>query len=64
MSIALLNIGEKCLLKIEPRLAYGKIGLPPKIPPDAVVLYQIELVSVEPEDEIESLTLQHRQMTG
>lgn len=64
VSIALLNIGEKCLLKIEPRLAFGKTGLPPMIPPNAVILYEIELVSVEPEDEIESLTLQQRQMTG
>lgn len=64
VSIALLNIGEKCLLKIEPRLAYGEKGLPPTIPPNTTVIYEVELVAVEPEDEIDSLTIQQRQITG
>lgn len=51
-------------MRIEPRLAFGKRGLPPQLPPDSVVLYDVELVSVEPEDDIESLTLQQRKMTG
>lgn len=64
VSIALLDVGEKCQLKIEPRLAFGKIGLPPKIPPNSVVLYDIELVSAEPEDEIENLTIHQRKIVG
>lgn len=64
VSVALLNVGEKCLLKIEPRLAFGTKGLPPKIPPNVVVIYEVELVSVEPEDEIENLTIQQRKITG
>lgn len=59
-----MNVGERCLLQIEPRLAFGVKGLPPKIPPNAVVLYDVELVCVQPEDEIENLTISQRIITG
>lgn len=64
VSLGLMNVGEKCTLKIEPRLAFGKKGLLPKIPPNTVLIYDIELVSVEPEDEIENLSIQQRKYIG
>lgn len=64
VSLGLMNVGEKCKLKIEPRLAFGKKGLLPKIPPNTVLIYDIELVSVEPEDEIENLSIQQRKYIG
>lgn len=59
-----MNVGEKCELKINSRLAYGSKGLQPNIPPDATVLYTVELVSIEPEEEIELLTVEERQVRG
>ncbi|KAJ8955907.1 hypothetical protein NQ318_005455 [Aromia moschata] len=64
LSIGLMNISEKCRLKIEPRLAFGKKGFPPNIPSDTLVIYDVELVSVEPEEEIESLSLHQRKIIG
>lgn len=64
VALGLMNVGEKCKLKIEPRLAFGRKGLLPKIPPDTAVIYEVELVSVESEDEIENLSVQHRKCIG
>ncbi|KAJ8925653.1 hypothetical protein NQ315_009498, partial [Exocentrus adspersus] len=64
VSLGLMNVGEKCRLKIEPRLAFGKKGLSPNIPPDAVLMYDVELVSVQPEDDIETLNIQQRKSFG
>lgn len=59
-----MNVGEKCKLRIEPRLAFGKKGHLPKIPPNTVLIYDIELVSVEPEEEIENMSIQQRKYIG
>lgn len=59
-----MNVGEKCELKIQSRLAYGSKGLEPSIPPDATVCYTVELVSVDPEEEPESLSLIERKLQG
>lgn len=59
-----MNVGEKCTLKIHSRLAYGSKGLKPNIPPDATVLYTVELVRVELEEDIELLTVEERQVRG
>lgn len=64
VAISLMNINEKCLLKIEPRLAYGNRGLTPKIPPNSTILYEIELKNVYPADEIETLSLVQRKEIG
>ncbi|EFA06496.1 peptidyl-prolyl cis-trans isomerase FKBP8 [Tribolium castaneum] len=64
VAIGLMNVGEKCSLKIEPRLAFGGVGLPPKIPPNATVVYDIELVGVEPEDDPEMLSVLERKAQG
>lgn len=43
-----MQVGEKRTLILPPQLAYGKTGRSPDIPPDATLLYDIELVSIEP----------------
>ena len=37
--------GERAIFTIPPDLAYGKAGSPPSIPPDATLLFDIELLS-------------------
>lgn len=64
VALGLMNVGETCELKIQSRLAYGQKGLQPNVPPDATVLYTVELVSVEPDEEIEQLSIEQRQIRG
>nr|CAH7748382.1 unnamed protein product [Callosobruchus chinensis] len=64
VSLGLMNIGEKCRLKIQPRLAYGSIGLPPKIPSNTTLIYDIELVAIEPETNADALSIQERKILG
>ncbi|KAG5899548.1 hypothetical protein JTB14_008234 [Gonioctena quinquepunctata] len=64
VSLGLMNLYEKCRLKIEPRLAYGKKGLPPNIPSDAVVIYDVELIAVKQEEDLETLTIEQRKLKG
>lgn len=40
-----MQIGEKSELIIAPEYGYGKIGSPPKIPGDATLIFEIELLS-------------------
>lgn len=64
LSIGLMNIGEICELKIQSRLAYGAKGLQPNVPPNATLLYTVELLSAEPEEEMEELSVDQRQIRG
>ena len=64
VAVGLMNVGEKCRLKIEPRLAFGTVGLSPKIPPNAKVVYDVELVAAEPEEDPESLSILERKLQG
>lgn len=47
--IRLMSPGDKWLVIIPPELAYGTRGQPPKIPPDATLVFTMQLVSIDPE---------------
>ena len=46
-ALQLMKAGSKLQLFVPPALAYGRSGLEPKIPPNKVLVFEIELLSVE-----------------
>lgn len=47
LGIATMKVGEKAELLIKSEYAYGVQGSPPKIPANAILLFAVELVSVD-----------------
>ncbi|CAH2276358.1 peptidyl-prolyl cis-trans isomerase FKBP4 [Pelobates cultripes] len=50
IAVATMKIGEICQITCKPEYAYGAAGSPPKIPPNAVLIFEIELFDFHGED--------------
>ena len=46
-ALQLMKVGSKWQIFVPPELAYGQGGQPPRIPPSSVLIFEIELVSIE-----------------
>lgn len=64
LAVALMDVGEEAEIEIASRFAYGTIGEKPNIPSNVTLRYNVKLVSVEMETELESLTVNERKRIG
>ncbi|XP_048463708.1 peptidyl-prolyl cis-trans isomerase FKBP4-like isoform X1 [Rhincodon typus] len=50
IAVATMKINEVCQIICTPEYAYGSAGSPPKIPPNATLVFEIELFEIKAED--------------
>ncbi|CAL8358731.1 unnamed protein product [Lota lota] len=50
IGVASMKVGELCQFICKPEYAYGSAGSPPKIPPNATLVFQVELFEFRGED--------------
>ena len=63
--LPLMYVGEIAEVKISPRFAYGTRGDEDlKIPPEAILNYTIEVLSVASEEEFDSMSVETRKEIG
>jgi FK506-binding protein 1 len=43
-----LSPGQKAILRVSPDYGYGARGFPPVIPPNATLIFEVELVKITP----------------
>lgn len=43
IGVATMKVGELCQLICKPEYAYGSAGSPPKIPPNATLVFEVNL---------------------
>lgn len=64
LALSLMYVGEVVELKIPPRFGYGKLGLEPKVPGEARLVYIVELIAIKPVLDPENLTPSERLIIG
>lgn len=50
IGVATMKVGELCQLVCKPEYAYGSAGSPPKIPPNATLVFEVEFFDFHGED--------------
>uniref|UniRef100_A0A8C6E1C1 peptidylprolyl isomerase n=1 Tax=Moschus moschiferus TaxID=68415 RepID=A0A8C6E1C1_MOSMO len=50
VAVATMKVGEVCHVTCKPEYAYGSAGSPPKIPPNATLVFEVELFEFKGED--------------
>ncbi|RCV28093.1 hypothetical protein SEVIR_5G383500v4 [Setaria viridis] len=48
IAVRTMKVGEVARIKCRPEYAYGAAGSPPEIPPDATLIFEVELVACKP----------------